>query len=301
MKLIAYQQRHVPGVKPMEPHAGFAAFTLIELLVVIAIIAILATLLLPALSNAKGRGASTYCLNNIRQLGLALHLYAGDHDDALPYNMGREGTHDTVARREYLNWANNVMSWELDAENTNATLLARGGLGPYCGGVAKVFKCPSDMALSVIQRKAGWTERVRSISMNAMLGNAGEFMKGAVNTNNPTYRQFVRIADVPEPSRIFAFVEEHPDSINDGYFLNRFYSDRWIDLPASHHNGGANLAYVDGHAEMHFWRFASTKPPAKPDAADLPMVIPKGERGDFYWVLSQTSVHAEQYAAGSDE
>ncbi len=44
-------------------------------------------------------------------------------------------------------------------------------------------------------------------------------MKGPVNTNNPGYRQFLHLGDVPEPSRIFALIEEHPDSINDGYFL----------------------------------------------------------------------------------
>jgi prepilin-type N-terminal cleavage/methylation domain-containing protein/prepilin-type processing-associated H-X9-DG protein len=296
MNLIGFQEQHVSGAKPASARAPSRAFTLIELLVVTAIIAILAALLMPVLGNAKARGASTFCLNNLRQLGLALHLYAGDHDDALPYNMGADGIHETVARREYANWANDVMSWELDPENTNATLLTVGGLGPYCGGVAKVFKCPSDTVLSVKQREAGWTERVRSISMNAMLGNAGEFMKNAVNTNNPGYKQFLHLSDVPEPARIFAFIEEHPDSINDGYFLNRFYSGHWHDLPASYHNGGANLAYVDGHVELHYWRFATTKPPAKPDAAGLPMVIPseeRGKRGDFSWVMSQTSVHAE--------
>ena len=67
--------------RKMNPKRGF---TLIELLVVIAIIAILAALLLPALSQAKDKGRRTTCISNLRQVNLAIRLYAEDFSDALP-------------------------------------------------------------------------------------------------------------------------------------------------------------------------------------------------------------------------
>ena len=60
-------------------------FTLIELLVVIAIIAILAGMLLPALNNARGKGISKSCMNNINQCGQMFRIYANDNDDYAPH------------------------------------------------------------------------------------------------------------------------------------------------------------------------------------------------------------------------
>ena len=71
-----------PGPDVTRHHRS--GFTLIELLVVIAIIAVLASLLLPAFSAARRKADTADCLNNLRQIGIAIRLYAEDHEARLP-------------------------------------------------------------------------------------------------------------------------------------------------------------------------------------------------------------------------
>ena len=276
--------------RPSKMRIGRQAFTLVELLVVIALIGILAALLLPALNKVKERTYGIACLNNTRQLGLAWILYADDHEGRLAYNLGGDAARKTVAQKTNLNWVNNVMTWELDSDNTNTATITEASLAPYANYSVAIYKCPADRVLSAIQKSAGWTARIRSYSMNAMVGDAGELSSSGFNRNNPGYVQFFKMSTIPQPAEIFVFLDEHPDSINDGYFLNRVYYHEWVDLPASFHNGAAAFAFADGHSRLRRWVEPETRAPARPDAAKLPSYVPKHKAADFYWVTEHMSV-----------
>jgi prepilin-type N-terminal cleavage/methylation domain-containing protein/prepilin-type processing-associated H-X9-DG protein len=266
--------------------ANGGAFTLIELLVVIAIIGILAAILLPVLSRAKGQAQGILCLNNTKQLTLGWHMYANDFEDQLPYNLGMAGS----SFRTPLNWANNVMTWGLDPDNTNIATLTEASLGSFVSRGTAIYRCPSDHVASPIQSAAGWDGRIRSYSMNAMVGNAGDFSTNGYNVNNPDYVQFFKITQITQPTEIFVFLDEHPDSINDGYFLERDDYPEWHDLPATYHNGATAFSFADGHSSLHRWTQSTTIRPPQPDAANLPIPVPPNRKDDLEWVLDHMSV-----------
>jgi len=265
------------------------AFTLIELLLVVAVIAILAGLLLPVLARARASAAAAGCLNNTRQLTLGWLLYADQSNDHLVYNLGLDRRQPIPSGNRDLNWVNNIMSWELDSDNTNLAFVAKSPLSPLIGGSAGVFLCPSDQVVSPVQRSAGWTRRVRSYSMNAMVGDAGPNVQAGSNILNPGYRQYLRLSDISSPTSVFVILDEHPDSIGDGYFYNTVHDRQWVHLPGSYHGGAANFSFADGHAEPHRWLSGRIRPPARPDVTSLPQVVTPADLVDYYWVAYRSS------------
>jgi prepilin-type processing-associated H-X9-DG protein len=100
------------------------------------------------------------------------------------------------------------------------------------------------------------------------------------------------------------FLDEHPNTIDDGYFLDKSteYDEssayggsgpntaEWRDLPATYHNNATAFSFADGHSTLHRWMVPSTIYPVQPDVPYIPIDISANQRMDFDWILSHMSV-----------
>ena len=223
---------------------------MIELLVVIAIIAILASLLLPALSKAKVKAQSIGCISNVRQLQLSWHLYVDDHNDALPPNAAGPGLGGERAMPG---------SWVVGNAQTDATTsnLQSGVLFKYVGG-SRVYRCPADK--STVRGQLG-VQRTRSYSLSFWLNGDATLL--GYQLENAAGDPFIKATYVriPDPIQIFAFMDEHEQSIDNGMMVvdnpldDPADQDYWWHLPADRHSQGCSISFADGHVEHWRWKW----------------------------------------------
>lgn len=284
------------------PKARRSAFTLIELLVVIAIIAILAAVLLPVLEQAKQRGINIAALNNIRQLDIAWKMYATDNQGALPPNPSAEGYPAWVAGqiRGPQNGAAPtfpVAPYTGEWDATNVALLMDARFSVMGGYVQdpKAFKDPGDYSTWDGQT------RTRSFSMSCAVGNTNMATSSTpLGAAYGTYRLYRRESDMiaPSPAELWVFLDEHPDSINDGFFSFNMPPNIggtvWVDMPAAYHNGACAFAFADGHCELHKWIYPGAFPQVDVNVEQTATPIKSlsknnGGNPDVLWVAHRTS------------
>ncbi len=231
------------GVKPM-------GFTLIELLVVIAIIAILAAILLPALNSARERGRSASCMNNLKQFGTAMAMYADSNDGYNPYAYNSS-------------WHGIVATFPMF-------------LGPYMGVAAgdnsilpkkttrtyeSIFLCPSeDTSLAFnADNMSKWVFHYMANTTYKSVANGGTksgvFGYRASDTNIWYPSKANRIKN---PSNIIAIIGRSP-----GRNVPQICATGWntstyntwdkvkVDMLPLRHNGKDNAVFCDGHVAVN--------------------------------------------------
>ncbi len=260
--------------------ASEKAFTRSDALALLATAGLLAGLLLTTAAGTRSAHEAMVCRSNLKLLGQAWQAYALDHSDRVIGSPDPSLAGAGSQSYEQQIWATGRLTWGVEPDNTNRAHLQIPAFVPYVVQEARVFHCPADRFVTAQQSQRGWVARARSYSMN--------FQFGPTSSELTPLRRFLRLPDVPDPSRIFVFLEEHPDSVGDPIFITAFGGSAWVDMPASHHERAAQFLFADTHVEQHSWRSSRTVLPVRFNLFNPPAV--SASDPDFRWVQERTSI-----------
>jgi len=231
----------------MFPRRHQKAFTIIELYVTVSIIAIIASLILPSLSRAKARAASIDCVNNQRQMGVAMHLYAAD-TEFFPSECYL--TSDPVKRAVY--WFDGLRTYTSSTWGSNVTKCPSYkwyvDAGGYQGGGASLpfgsYSFNAHGSGELLQAMAsGYTGPSQGLG-SATLTFAGSPGVGDGGVVAPSDMYAIGDANL-----FHAFSPPAANGQQGGAATYYWFLPGWTVNPMTQHPGGLNMLLVDGHEE----------------------------------------------------
>jgi prepilin-type N-terminal cleavage/methylation domain-containing protein len=255
----------------LSPTRSRRAFTLIELLVVIAIIAILIGLLLPAVQKVREAAARISCTNNLKQMGLAVHNYAGTYSALPPLSVAYDGqVYDNTFFGVLLPFIEQQPIYNAAVGNTSRPGLAKGtsgGLTNYTR-VVKTWQCPSDTTSSSGLTQTGGSGYSgvysgTSYSPNSLIFGSNYLTTSATVANQYGYFSTYNIGTIPDGTSVTVGMVERYNSFPGA---TSYANNPWLPY------GSTPTAYGPNNSSAYPFLPATTYPPASypPQVSCLP-------------------------------